>query len=335
MFFFFYAFEEIQELVKEIFKYLSYNIVEECSEKEEFYNMLVEKEENKYLVIIKNKITNNQLNKLESINKEKIAKTYKPLLVVLDNIDSESKKILEQKYQIKILDISNIIYLINDNEELMNKLKGIIDYSLSGIEESAPDIAFELKHIENNKKDAKYYINKLKSIKPGREECYKYQEFCEELIKDMYSDDLDSWSRQNRTEENSYIFDLIARIKYRKKEEYNDFFNMVENILNSKYLLFEFKNSGKEIEEEDIRQVESYLYEKALRKVAIMLTRKGASNKSNNEIRKKLKEQGKTIIVLNDKDVIDMINIWKSDDENNSSIVFQKKLNNLYIHLEQ
>ncbi len=66
-----------------------------------------------------------------------------------------------------------------------------------------------------------------------------------------------------------------------------------------------------------------------------MLTRKGAGNIAEDEIRKKLKEHGKTIIVLNDEDIIDMINIWKSDSENNASIVFQNKLNNLYIHLEQ
>lgn len=337
MFFFFFFFEQIQEVIKEIFEYLSYNIVEEePKDTDKFYNMLVEKQENRYAVIIKNKMTNNQLSKLVNINREEIAKTYKPLLIVLDDIKGESKQILKQKYNIEILDISNIIYLIHDNEELMNKLRGIIDYSLSGIEGSKPDIEFKKKQIGGNiKKDAKYYIDKLKSIKTGREECYKYQEFCEILIKDMYSDDLDSWSRQNRTEQNNYIFDLIARIKYRKKEEYNDFFNMIENILNSKYLLFEFKNYEGKIEREDIRQVEAYLYEKALRKVAIILTRNGSSSNADDEIRKKLKEQGKTIIVLDDNDVIDMIKIWKSDSENNSSIVFQEKLNNLYIHLEQ
>lgn len=253
---------------------------------------------------------------------------------MFDDINSESKQVLKQKYNIEILDISNIIYLINDNEELMNKLRAIIDYSLAGIESTKPDIDFKMKEIEN-RKTAKYYIDKLKSISPGREECYEYQEFCEELIKDMYNDDLDSWSRQSRTEQGSYIFDLIARVKYRKNEEYNDFFNMIENILNSKYLLFEFKNYKEKIEKDEIRQVESYLYEKALRKVAIILTRNGSSNSANEEIRKKLREQGKTIIVLNDSDVIDMINIWKSDDENNASIIFQEKLNNLYIHLEQ
>ena len=337
MFFFFFFFEQIQEVIKEIFEYLSYNIVEEePKDTDKFYNMLVEKQENRYSVIIKNKMTNNQLSKLVNINHEEIAKTYKPLLIVLDDIKGESKQILKQKYNIEILDISNIIYLIHDNEELMNKLRGIIDYSLSGIEGSKPDIEFKKKQIGGNiKKDAKYYIDNLKSIKTGREECYKYQEFCENLIKDMYSDDLDSWSRQNRTEQNNYIFDLIARIKYRKKEEYNDFFNMIENILNSKYLLFEFKNYEGKIEREDIRQVEAYLYEKALRKVAIILTRNGSSSNADDEIRKKLKEQGKTIIVLDDNDVIDMIKIWKSDSENNSSIVFQEKLNNLYIHLEQ
>lgn len=337
MFFFFYFFEQIQDVIKEIFEYLSYSIVKiETKDTDKFYNMLVEKQENRYAVIIKNKMTNNQLSKLVNINNEEISKTYKPLLIILDNISNESKQILKYKYNIEILDISNIIYLIHDNEELMNKLKGIIDYSLSGIDGTKPEIDFEKKQINDNiKKDAKYYIDNLKSIKAGREEWYKYQKFCENLMKDMYNDDLDSWSEQNRTERNNYIFDLIARIKYRKKEEYNDFFNMIENVLNSKYLLFEFKNYEGKIEREDIRQVEAYLYEKALRKVAIILTRNGSSCNADDEIRKKLKEQGKTIIVLDDNDVIDMIKIWKSDNENNSSIVFQKKFNNLYMHLEQ
>ena len=335
MFFFFYFFEQIQQVVKEIFEYASYKVIEEShNEEDKFYNMLIAKED-KYSVIIKNKITNNQLSKLAEINKQEIAKTYKPLLVVLDDVNAESKSILKQKYNIEILDISNIIYLIKENEELMNKLKGIIDYSLSGIERNKPDIDFEIKQLKSIKKSAKYYIDKLKSINPGIEDCYKYQDFCEELMKDMFGDDLDSWTRQSRTEQKNYIFDLITRIKYRKKEDCNDFFNMVENMLGSKYLLFEFKNYEGKVERDDIRQVEAYLFKQALRSVAIILTRNGSSSIADDEIRKKLKEHGKTIIVLNDEDLIKMIKIWKSDDENNSSIVLQEKLNNLYIHLEQ
>ncbi len=330
MFFFFFEKDKIISFAEKVFRYSSYDVIDEQSED---YDFLVKKQDITYGVMVKNKITNNQISKLDKLKDEE--KQFIPLMFVLDDIEKESKELLTQKYNVEIIDISNIIYIIQGNSELMNELKEILDYSLNGIEKNEPNIRIEIENEEIHTKGLMDYVKELQGIKPGKKDWYKYQKFCVNLIKEMFNDDLDSWGEQEKTQEGSFIFDLIARVKYRKKEEYDDFFNMVENSLQSKYIVFEFKNYVEKIGKEEIISTESYLYEKALRKMAIIITRKGANESAKKEIRRCVRSYGKTIIVIDEMDLINMITLWKEDDDINPSIILQEKLNNLYIHLEQ
>ena len=68
--------------------------------------------------------------------------------------------------------------------------------------------------------------------------------------------------------------------------------------------------------------------------MAIIITRKGADESAKKEISRRIRNEGKTIIVIDDIDLICMLDLWKENDDINPSVILQNKLNDLYIHLE-
>lgn len=74
-------------------------------------------------------------------------------------------------------------------------------------------------------------------------------------------------------------------------------------------LLFEFKNYTHEITQKEIYTTEKYLYEKALRKVAVIVSRKGPDENANKAARGSLREAGKLIICLSDENINKLIDI--------------------------
>ena len=80
--------------------------------------------------------------------------------------------------------------------------------------------------------------------------------------------------------------------------------------------MFEFKNYEKPITQREIYTIEKYLYEKALRKVAIIISRKGADKHAKMAARGSLRESGKLIICLSDEDLKAMLQIKKGGKNN-------------------
>ena len=78
---------------------------------------------------------------------------------------------------------------------------------------------------------------------------------------------------------------------------------------NSKYIIFEFKNYSEKITQKEIYTTDKYLYLKALRGVAILVSCKGASTNANKAIRGTLRENGKLILSVSNTDLLKMIDI--------------------------
>lgn len=85
-----------------------------------------------------------------------------------------------------------------------------------------------------------------------------------------------------------------------------------------------------DIEEDD----EKYLYEKALRRVAIIISRKGADENALAAVRGSFRESGKLILCLSDRDILEMMEIkeWK---EQPTEAFLGAMLDDLLIHLEK
>lgn len=131
-------------------------------------------------------------------------------------------------------------------------------------------------------------------------------------MKELFIDDLSVWQEQKKSNDDLYRFDLICKIK---DEKINSFWKFIEDFFNSKYIIFEFKNYSDFITQKEIYTTEKYLYAKALRGVAIILSCNGGDKNAEKAIKGILRENGKLIISLSNEDIIFMLeNKLKNED---------------------
>ena len=253
---------------------------------------------------------------------------FNNILIVYNRVRDD--KVERFKDSAIILDISNILYIIKDSNILTNELMSILDYSIENIELKEPEINIEIK--ENLQVQEEDRIALLESIGTGIN-CFKtYQEFCVSTLKYLFLDKLDLWEEQSRTDDGLNVFDLICKIK-NKIDDKDDFFISLQKYFKSKYIIFEFKNYDEPISQYEICTTEKYLYETALRKVAIVITRRGINGNGDKMTKCILRESGKLILVLDDKDLKNMIKM-KQEGENPEPIL-TNKLDFLLTHLEK
>lgn len=79
--------------------------------------------------------------------------------------------------------------------------------------------------------------------------------------------------------------------------------------LDSRYVLFEFKNYSEKIKQGQILTTEKYLFERALRRVAIIFTRAGADPHAMSMAQGAMREHGKLMLVVDDEKVYDMLHM--------------------------
>ena len=104
--------------------------------------------------------------------------------------------------------------------------------------------------------------------------------------------------------------------------------------LRNMHIVFEFKNYEDKITQKEIYTTEKYLYAKALRSVAIIVSRKGADENALAAAKGCLRESGKLILCLSDEDLKELLRI-KEKDEQPTAEFFEAMLDDLLIHLEK
>ncbi|MCI8778292.1 MAG: restriction endonuclease [Bacilli bacterium] len=230
-----------------------------------------------------------------------------------------------------ILDIANLLYLIQPNNDLYQKFLELLDFSVAKISPKSPSIPFDFAgkifEDENTKIN---WAQKFEDIKPGKSQFAKYEKVCVEALKLLFSDYLSVWEEQQKSNDDLYRFDLICKIK---NDVNDDFFSTLNNYFNTRYIIFDFKNYKEQITQKEIYTTEKYLYDKALRKVAIIISRNGINKNALKAIKGSLREQGKVILTLTDYDILAMINMYYKGD--NPTDYLSMKLDKLLIELEK
>lgn len=258
-------------------------------------------------------------------------KAKEDLILVVGNI--VSKEIVEkyfEKYKIHIWTLSNILWLFEEYPDIKNEFISLLTYSVDDLKLEKP--CHSLFQEQRNKKNEGTWKYKLLAIKPGKGERSKeYEDICIEILKNVLGEYLGLWKVQESSNNGLYRFDLCCKIKNGVNQ---DFFDTIKNYFNTKYIVFEFKNYEKEISQKEIYTTEKYLYEKALRRVAIIISRKGASKNALSAARGCLRENGKLIMCLSDQDLIELINI-KEKEEQPTAEFFEVMLDDLLIQLEK
>jgi hypothetical protein len=144
----------------------------------------------------------------------------------------------------------------------------------------------------------------LKKIKRGKEAWAEYERVCAKILKYLFPNDLHGWHSQKRTDDGLNRFDFVCRVR-----PTTEFWKFVIDHLDSRYVLFEFKNYSGKIKQGQVLTTEKYLLERGLRRVAIIFTRAGAEQHAISMTQGAMREHGKLMLIVNDEKVCEMLHM--------------------------
>lgn len=251
------------------------------------------------------------------------------ILVIANNVGDDLKAICKGDFSIHIWDVKNLLEIFKEVPEVLNEFVALLSYSVEDIIAEKPSISlFDETGIRTSGHVLK---NRLESIEPGRPQFNEYEEVCTDILQYVFGDYLTSWKKQQKSNKDLYRFDLHCKIKHGVSEE---FFETVREFFSTKYIVFEFKNYKEQISQEEVYTTEKYLYEKALRKVAIVISRKGPDENALIAARGCLRESGKLILFLSDTELFDLIDA-KDGQTQTSASYLEDKLDEILVTLEK
>lgn len=157
----------------------------------------------------------------------------------------------------------------------------------------------------------------LQSLKRGKVSWSDYEKLCDKILKYLFPNDLHGWHTQKRTDDGLNRFDYVCRIK-----PATDFWSFLIDHLNSRYIIFEFKNYTGKIKQGQILTTEKYLLENGLRRVAIIFSRAGADDNAIKMTQGAMRENGKLMLILDDARVCKMLHM-KEKGEDPTDLLFE------------
>lgn len=251
-------------------------------------------------------------------------------ILIIGNIVGENvKQKCKEKYGIYIWDVENLLWIFEKYNDIKNEFVSLLSYTIDDLVPKKPEVyLFDVEYETGSNVDL---LHKLKQIKPGKEHFAEYQNVCVEILKYILADYLTLWKEQEESNNGLYRFDLCCKIKHGKLQE---FFDTIRRFFNTKYVVFEFKNYEDPITQSEIYTTEKYLYDTALRRVAIIISRKGADNHALIAAKGCLREHGKLILCWSDNDLIRLMEI-KDKGEKTVAEQLSNDLDELLIKLEK
>ena len=251
-----------------------------------------------------------------------------PVIVTAFEIKKKERENYKKKYpELKIIDISNLLYIVKDIDKLRYELISILPFS---VEDISPQKSFIEVDFLCHGDYVEGLIEELELCQSGRNTFTEYEDVCYRILQFLFSEDLTLWKRQDSSNINLFRFDLLCRIKDDNKKT---IWSIIENYFKSKYVIFEFKNYSRTVTQHEIYTTERYLYSKALRSVGIIVTPNGYDENALWAAKGCLRENGKLILLLTNTDLLNMIR--KKIDEENPSEYLLEKLDELLLKLEK
>lgn len=248
------------------------------------------------------------------------------LLLVFSKIPTFQKDEIYKRYQIIVWDIENLVFYSKDNPVLLKQLSQITYFPIDYVEGQPSKEAekVELTQISIGNKivyeveeddEANALIKRLQACKSGKKYSGEYEDVCEEILRFLFEANyFNRLTRQHKTKDEHFRMDLIGALKINQnnEESIHPLWQLLVQHYNSHFVVFEFKNYAKEIDQNLIYITEKYLYDSALRNVAVIVSRKGFSKSAKFAAEGCLKEHGKLVFDIKDEDLIEMLNL-KSD----------------------
>ncbi|MBJ9935110.1 restriction endonuclease [Acinetobacter pittii] len=195
---------------------------------------------------------------------------------------------------IEIWDLDKILSLAKDFPDIHNKIIDLFELD--------PSYKISLE-TEKDLIEAKQIIDQISLIPEGRNHASKFEDWCIEALKYLFSEYLNGWQEQSSTTDGLQRRDLVCRVK----DSQTEVWQFISHTLRSRYVVFEFKNYTDKITQREIITTERYLYPMALRNCAFIISRKGVSSSAQTVIDGAMREHGKLIISLSEEDLIKLL----------------------------
>lgn len=264
---------------------------------------------------------------------QKIPKEELILLIVFSKIPSFQKDVIYDRHRIAVWDIENLVFYSKSNPTLLKLLSQITYFPIDHIEGKRFDILEPaelslpskkeegvpkeeiLQEAKKEQSETESLIQSLRDCEAVQETFGKYEDVCEKIIRKLFEANyFNRLTSQHKTNDKHFRMDLIGSLKINQsnKESMHPLWQMLMQHYNSHFVVFEFKNYSEEIDQNLIYITEKYLFDAALRNVAIIISHKGFSESAKFAAEGCLKEHGKLILDIMNKDLIKMLEL-KSD----------------------
>lgn len=305
---------EIELLVEDIFKYYGCITKRTAVARDGMYDIYAEKDKNKFYIEVKAsryKVIPNSIISQTIVSSQllELEKNEQILLIIANSISSKMQEVLKRLSNIVVVDIGNLLYMVQNNENLRYRLLSLLEFSIDDIELQKPGKLMDCFDEEPQKKSEEKtaiecLIEEIQNWNPKETTSREYEQLCVRTLNTMFASDLGLWKDQQRSNEDLYRFDLICKIK---DDVTSAFWKFVEKYFKSKYIIFEFKNYTDKISQKEIYTTDKYLYAKALRSVAIMVSCYGEDKNARKAMKGTLRENGKLILSISNEDLIAML----------------------------
>lgn len=251
----------------------------------------------------------------------------KAVLIVASGVKPEVKKLIENEFGIQVINIDGLLSLASIDLDLLGRLIKLCEVDVSdknlgiNVEQISPNAiktTVKVKEVSENETLGTKLISQLKSIPHGKDGCYQFEDTVTEILKYLFDGDLTGWHQQEKTTDELHRYDLICRVL-----EKSVVWKFISSNLDSRYVLFEFKNYSNKIGQGQVYSTEKYLFEKAKRKVCFLISREGPAENAIIACQGAMREHGKLILNLDENDLLSLISC-KVEGNDPNDIIFNR-----------
>lgn len=231
------------------------------------------------------------------------------LLILFGEIAESYKQEIFAQNRVTIWDMANLIYYAKESPQLLERLAQLSFFPIAGIEpvpsQGWQPIRGEKRHTEEETVPGtpeESLEHRLRRCGVGRAYDKEYEQLCSEIVRYLFREEFAIASDQHKTGDRLFRMDLICSLKGSSA-----FWELLIRHYNSRFIVFEYKNYGRPLQQNLIYTTEKYLFDAALRNVAVIISRKGFSQNALLAAEGCLKESRKLILDITDTDLIEML----------------------------
>jgi hypothetical protein len=234
-----------------------------------------------------------------------------PLIVIVGETTNEAKGWAQEQFKLRVWDADTLREKARPHKDLYQKLTALTGAEVKAIDETDTQ--------KKERADAAELIQKLEEHEDKNGITPKqYEQLCLKVMAFLFDPFLYGFEKQAETTDGGNRYDFICRIK-----DGNSFWNSIRSDFRTRSILFECKNYEKPITADQVYSTERYLFAGALRTVCFLISRKGPDTSCDRAAQGALREAGKLILLLSNRNLIEMLHL-KFEEDGPTSYLDQK-----------